>query len=131
MAGTPIIVYVSGGLQDLCGFKKDGMYLTHDDDFPVEHNLHGFCLNFSDAEWLVLNNEGYSDDGYYQYVVIEEYREGVYMHSQKSCLNQTFYKVTKTVKDREECFRYEKLASPPQELVDIYEEHQVVMNFAF
>jgi glycosyltransferase involved in cell wall biosynthesis len=31
MAGTPIIVNVTGGLQDQCGFKKDGKYLTHDD----------------------------------------------------------------------------------------------------
>ena len=28
MAGTPIIVNVTGGLQDQCGFKKDGEYLT-------------------------------------------------------------------------------------------------------
>ena len=31
MAGTPIIVNVTGGLQDQCGFKKDGKYLTHED----------------------------------------------------------------------------------------------------
>ena len=32
MAGTPIIVNVTDGLQDQCGFKKeDGSYLTKDD----------------------------------------------------------------------------------------------------
>ena len=32
MAGTPILVNVTGGLQDQCGFKKeDGSYLTEDD----------------------------------------------------------------------------------------------------
>jgi glycosyltransferase involved in cell wall biosynthesis len=39
MTGTPIIVNVTGGLQDQCGFKKaDGTYLTeHDytDEFPT------------------------------------------------------------------------------------------------
>ena len=31
MAGTPSIVNVTGGLQDQCGFKVDGKYLTADD----------------------------------------------------------------------------------------------------
>jgi len=31
MAGTPIIVNVTGGMQDQCGFKVDGKYLTADD----------------------------------------------------------------------------------------------------
>lgn len=31
MAGTPIIVNVTGGLQDQCGFKMDGKYLTAED----------------------------------------------------------------------------------------------------
>jgi len=31
MAGTPIIVNVTGGLQDQCGFKLDEKYLTHED----------------------------------------------------------------------------------------------------
>jgi len=30
-AGTPIIVNVTGGMQDHCGFKLDGKYLTEDD----------------------------------------------------------------------------------------------------
>jgi glycosyltransferase involved in cell wall biosynthesis len=31
MAGTPIIVNVTGGLQDQCGFKLDGKYITAED----------------------------------------------------------------------------------------------------
>jgi glycosyltransferase involved in cell wall biosynthesis len=31
MAGTPIIVNVTGGLQDQCGFEVDGKLLTHED----------------------------------------------------------------------------------------------------
>jgi hypothetical protein len=31
MAGTPIIVNVTGGLQDKCGFEMDGKYLTSED----------------------------------------------------------------------------------------------------
>ena len=31
MAGTPAIINVTGGLQDQCGFKKDGKYFTADD----------------------------------------------------------------------------------------------------
>lgn len=42
MCGTPIIVNVTGGLQDQCGFKDDnGRLLTEDDytaDFPSNHN---------------------------------------------------------------------------------------------
>jgi glycosyltransferase involved in cell wall biosynthesis len=35
VAGTPIIVNVTGGLQDQCGFKLDGKYLTHDDYIKI------------------------------------------------------------------------------------------------
>ena len=35
MAGTPIIVNVTGGLQDQCGFKLDGKYLTADDYIKI------------------------------------------------------------------------------------------------
>ena len=35
MAGTPIIVNVTGGLQDQCGFKLDGKYLTADDYIEI------------------------------------------------------------------------------------------------
>jgi glycosyltransferase involved in cell wall biosynthesis len=31
MAGTPIIVNVTGGMQDQCGFEKDGKYITAED----------------------------------------------------------------------------------------------------
>ena len=31
MAGTPIIVNVTGGMQDQCGFKNNGVYLTEND----------------------------------------------------------------------------------------------------
>jgi len=34
-AGTPIIVNVTGGLQDQCGFKLDGEYLTADDYLEI------------------------------------------------------------------------------------------------
>lgn len=49
MAGTPIIVNVTGGLQDQCGFKKaDGTYLTADD--------------YSDV-WGTNNDGKYTDCG--------------------------------------------------------------------
>jgi glycosyltransferase involved in cell wall biosynthesis len=35
VAGTPIIVNVTGGLQDQCGFKLDGKYLTHKDYIKI------------------------------------------------------------------------------------------------
>ena len=35
MAGTPIIVNVTGGLQDQCGFKVDGKLLTADDYIKI------------------------------------------------------------------------------------------------
>jgi len=35
MAGTPIIVNVTGGLQDQCGFKVDEKYLTHEDYIKI------------------------------------------------------------------------------------------------
>jgi len=35
MAGTPIIVNVTGGLQDQCGFEIDGKYLTADDYITI------------------------------------------------------------------------------------------------
>jgi glycosyltransferase involved in cell wall biosynthesis len=40
--GTPIIVNVTGGLQDQCGFKKeDGTYLTEDDYIELGSNHRG------------------------------------------------------------------------------------------
>ena len=39
MCGTPIIVNVTGGLQDQCGFKLNGEYLTYQ-DYSEIHSLH-------------------------------------------------------------------------------------------
>ena len=36
MCGTPIIVNVTGGLQDQCGFKMNGEYLTYKDYKDIE-----------------------------------------------------------------------------------------------
>jgi len=41
MAETPIIVNVTGGLQDQCGFKYKGKYLTAD-DYNWVHSLHDY-----------------------------------------------------------------------------------------
>lgn len=48
MNGTPIIVNVTGGLQDQCGFSKNGKYLTADDYIKIGslHNTH-----FADGVW--------------------------------------------------------------------------------
>jgi glycosyltransferase involved in cell wall biosynthesis len=55
MAGTPIIVNVTGGLQDQCGFKKaDGTYLTADD--------------YSDV-WGTNNDGKYTDCGEWAFPV--------------------------------------------------------------
>jgi len=39
--GTPIVVNVTGGLQDQCGFKKDGKYLTAEDYVELGSNHRG------------------------------------------------------------------------------------------
>jgi len=39
MAGTPIIVNVTGGLQDQCGFKLKGKHVTHE-DYTEIHSFH-------------------------------------------------------------------------------------------
>ena len=39
MAGTPMIVNVTGGMQDQCGFALDGKYLTAE-DYTEIHTLH-------------------------------------------------------------------------------------------
>jgi glycosyltransferase involved in cell wall biosynthesis len=36
MSGTPIIVNVTGGMQDQCGFKLNGKFLTYKDYYEVE-----------------------------------------------------------------------------------------------
>ena len=52
MAGTPIIVNVTGGLQDQCGFKYKGKHLTAD-DYDWVHTLHDYekWENNSDLTW--------------------------------------------------------------------------------
>ena len=39
MAGTPIIVNVTGGMQDQCGFRINGKHVTHG-DYDEIHSLH-------------------------------------------------------------------------------------------
>lgn len=53
-AGTPIIVNVTGGMQDHCGFKVDGKYLTADDYIDIE-TLHDWRLwegKVEHGEWV-------------------------------------------------------------------------------
>jgi glycosyltransferase involved in cell wall biosynthesis len=50
MAGTPIIVNVTGGLQDQCGFKLDGKYLTVEDYVEIG-SLHDWRKWESKLEW--------------------------------------------------------------------------------
>jgi len=49
-AGTPIIVNVTGGMQDQCGFKKDGKYLTADDYVELGSNHRG--THKEHGEWV-------------------------------------------------------------------------------
>jgi len=39
ICGTPVILNVTGGMQDQCGFKLDGKYLTYK-DYSEVHSLH-------------------------------------------------------------------------------------------
>ena len=48
--GTPIIVNVTGGLQDQCGFKKDGEFLTPDDYVELGSNHLGTYTEH--GEWV-------------------------------------------------------------------------------
>jgi len=49
--GTPIVVNVTGGMQDQCGFKKeDGTYLTADDYVELESNHRGTYKDH--GEWV-------------------------------------------------------------------------------
>ena len=48
--GTPIIVNVTGGLQDQCGFEKDGKYLTEDDYIELGSNHR--CKYIAHGEWV-------------------------------------------------------------------------------
>ena len=49
-AGTPIVVNVTGGLQDQCGFKKDGKYLTAEDYVELKSNHRGTYKEH--GEWV-------------------------------------------------------------------------------
>jgi len=48
--GTPIIVNVTGGLQDQCGFRKDGEFLTPDDYIELGSNHLG--THTEHGEWV-------------------------------------------------------------------------------
>jgi glycosyltransferase involved in cell wall biosynthesis len=54
MAGTPIIVNVTGGLQDQCGFKVDGEYLTSEDykEIGSLHNWREWEDKVTHGEWV-------------------------------------------------------------------------------
>jgi len=54
MAGTPIIVNVTGGLQDQCGFKVDGEYLTAEDykEIGSLHNYKEWEDKVTHGEWV-------------------------------------------------------------------------------
>jgi len=54
MAGTPIIVNVTGGLQDQCGFKIDGKYLTADDYVEIGslHDWRKWEDKVTHGEWV-------------------------------------------------------------------------------
>jgi glycosyltransferase involved in cell wall biosynthesis len=54
MAGTPIIVNVTGGLQDQCGFKIDGKYLTADDykEIGSLHDWRKWEDKVTHGEWV-------------------------------------------------------------------------------
>ena len=52
MAGTPIVVNVTGGMQDQCGFKKeDGSYIT-EYDFSDEFQTNADRVYEDHGEWV-------------------------------------------------------------------------------
>lgn len=55
MAGTPIIVNVTGGLQDQCGFEFDGEFLTQTDyvEFGSLHNCRVWEGKLKWGEWVI------------------------------------------------------------------------------
>lgn len=55
MAGTPIIVNVTGGLQDQCGFKLDDAYLTADDYVKIGslHEWRKWQHRLEHGEWVI------------------------------------------------------------------------------
>ena len=54
MAGTPSIVNVTGGLQDQCGFKVDGKYLTAEDYIEIGslHNYRDWEDKVTHGSWV-------------------------------------------------------------------------------
>ena len=54
MAGTPAIINVTGGLQDQCGFKVDGKYLTAEDykEIGSLHNYREWEDKVTHGEWV-------------------------------------------------------------------------------
>ena len=54
MAGTPTIINVTGGLQDQCGFKVDGKYLTAEDykEIGSLHNYREWEDKVTHGEWV-------------------------------------------------------------------------------
>ena len=53
-AGTPIIVNVTGGLQDQCGFRKDGKLLTAEDYVEIGslHQWRKWKGKLEHGEWV-------------------------------------------------------------------------------
>jgi glycosyltransferase involved in cell wall biosynthesis len=54
MAGTPIIINVTGGLQDQAGFKNDGVHFTQDDYIEIGslHNWREWEDKLNWGEWV-------------------------------------------------------------------------------
>mgnify|MGYP001482358526 CR=1 FL=1 len=54
MSGTPIVVNVTGGMQDQCGFKIDGKYLTADDykEIGSLHDYRKWEDKVTHGEWV-------------------------------------------------------------------------------
>ena len=54
MAGTPTIINVTGGLQDQCGFKVDGKYITAEDykEIGSLHNYREWEDKVTHGEWV-------------------------------------------------------------------------------
>ena len=54
MAGTPIILNVTGGMQDQCGFKKDGKYFTAEDykEIGSLHDYRKWEDKVTHGEWV-------------------------------------------------------------------------------
>ena len=55
MSGTPIIVNITGGLQDQCGFKTKGSLLTEKDYIKIKslHDKRNLPNNLEWGEWVI------------------------------------------------------------------------------